>query len=309
MPTILFFSELDDPAEWRPALARALPGWTVRVWPEEGDAGEVRAALVWKPPPGLLRQFPRLEVIINLGAGADAILADRTLPPVPLCRLVDDGLKRSMATYVALHCLSALREQPRLAAQQAAGVWRFLPPRDASAMPVGLMGLGSVGQACADALAPFGFPLRAWTRRPRSVAGIACYSGQDGLARFLDGLGVLVCLLPLTDATRGLVSADILRRLPAGAVLINAGRGPVVVEADLLAALDSGHLAHATLDVFDTEPLPPGHRFWSHPRVTVTPHNAGLTAAKSAAPAVAAIIAAVERGLPLPNRVDPDHGY
>jgi glyoxylate/hydroxypyruvate reductase A len=308
-PTLLFLSELDDPAAWRPALAAAMPDVAVRVWPEPGDDEDVVAALVWKPPAGLLRRFPRLRVVVNLGAGVDAILADPTLPDVPLCRLVDPGLTRSMAAYVALHCLSGLREMPELAAQQRRAEWRFRPPRDAADFPVGLLGLGEMGQAAAAALSAFGFPLRGWSRRGRRVPGVTSFSGTDGLAPFLDGLAALVLLVPLTAETQGMVDAALLRRLPRGACLINASRGPVVVERDLLAALDDGHVAHATLDVFEQEPLPREHPFWAHPRVTVTPHNAGLTAAATAAPTVAEVVQAVLAGTPPPFQVDRANGY
>jgi len=309
-PALIFASSYDDPVAWSGALTALMPELDVRVWPETGPVEDVVAALVWKHPDGALRRFPNLKVVINLGAGVDPIFADPQLPDgIPIVRLVDPELTRGMTEYVVLHVLAMHRRMPELAEAQRAAEWRYIHPPDTRETRVGLMGLGNLGGHAAELLGRIGFRLSGWSRRPKSLPGVDCFHGRDQLAGFLDGCDSVVCLLPLTAATENLIDARVLANFPRGAAFINAGRGRIVVEDDLLAALDSGRLRHAVLDVFRTEPLPPDHRLWRHPRVTVTPHNATAGHPRSAAPQIVDNIRRVLAGEPPFNVVDRAAGY
>jgi glyoxylate/hydroxypyruvate reductase A len=305
-------------AEQFAAEIRALDaGLDIRIAPEVGRAEEIDTALVWQPPPGLLRTLPKLRLIVSVGAGVDALLGDETLPDVPLVRFVDPDLTGRMAAYIALHVLYHHRRMTELRALQAEKVWRYLPEPAAGEVRVGLMGLGVLGTAAARALAPLGYRLGGWSRTPRAVDGVASFSGADGLKAFLAETDILAVLLPLTPATRGLLNRALLATLSRGGrspflpgpVLINAGRGGLQVDADILAALDAGELYAASLDVFETEPLPEASRLWTHPRVVVTPHNA----AESNPAAIARYALAQRRarlgGEALANLVDRARGY
>jgi len=307
---LIFYSEMDPFESWRDALGQAIPDLDIRNWDAPGDPAEIEFALVWRPPAGALRQFPNLKAILNLGAGVDALLQDPDLPAgVPIVRMVDEDLAQCMAEYVLLHVLRYHREQPLLDARQRAHDWRMLISPPAAHRRVGLMGLGVMGMTSADLLRPVGFDLAAWTRGPRTVPGVECFHGADGLKPFLARSEILVCLLPLTPETEGILNADLFDALPRGAYLINAGRGGQQVEDDILAALDSGQLGGATLDVFRTEPLPAGSPFWDHAKVTVTPHNASVTNPDSAIRHVCDSIRRVRAGEPLRHVVDPATGY
>jgi glyoxylate/hydroxypyruvate reductase A len=289
----------------------------VRIAPDVGRTEEIDTALVWQPPPGLLAALPRLKLIVSVGAGVDALLGDATLPDVPLVRFVDPDLTGRMAAYIALHVLYHHRRMTELRELQAGKVWRYLPEPAAQEVRVGLMGLGVLGRAAAGVLAPFGYRLSGWSRTPKAVDGVASFSGSDGLDAFLAQTDILAVLLPLTPQTRGLLDRALLARLSRsgrsallpGPVLINAGRGGVQVDADILAALDAGGLYAASLDVFQTEPLPESSRLWSHPRVVVTPH----IAAESNPAAIARYALAQRRaclaGEALANLVDRARGY
>lgn len=307
--TLLFVSAADGAEPWIEALGLARPGLETRVWPDLGDPATIRYALAWKPPPGVLAGLPSLEVVFSLGAGVDALLADPTLPDVPLVRMVEPGLTLGMTEWVAAQVLYWHRNLHAYRALQAEADWRPLPERLARERRVGVLGLGELGGAAARALAALGFEVEGWSRTPRSVPGIGCRSGADGLGAMLARSDVLVCLLPLTAETRGILNAETFAALPRGAFVVNAARGGHLVEADLLAALASGQVAGASLDVFGTEPLPPGHPFWSHPSIVVTPHVAAVTHARTAAESVAEGIRRHEAGLPLANLVDRSRGY
>jgi glyoxylate/hydroxypyruvate reductase A len=309
---LIFYSadDLDRFALWRDALQAELPDLEIRAWDAPGDLAEIDYALLWQPPPGVLKGFPKLKAIFSVGAGVDALLADPDLPAdVPLCRMVDDSLTRGMVEYTVLHVLRHHREQPRLEAMQRDGVWEAFASPLARERSVGVMGLGVIGGAAAEALAALGFRVKGWSRGPKEIEGVECFHGADGLKVFLAGTEILVCLLPLTAETEGVLDAALFAQLPEGAGLINAGRGGQQNEDDILAALDSGRLGHATLDVFRTEPLPADHPFWRHPRVTVTPHNAAITAADSATRIVAENIRRIEAGREPLNVVDRTAGY
>ncbi len=308
---ILFYSLSDSQPDWTSAIAKVMPGEELRIWPNIGAKDDIEFAIVWKPPPGLLASLPNLKGILSLGAGIDHLVSDPELPRhLPLVRLIDPLLTAQMSEYVVMNVLRHHRLMPDYASQQADRVWKpLLPPPLAAERRVGVMGLGVLGSDALAKLAPFGFQLRGWARGRHDIAGVECFHGEAGLARFLAGCDILVCLLPLSDATRGILNAERLAALPRGASLINAARGGHVIAEDLIAALDSGQLAAATLDVFVPEPLPPDHPLWTHPRVTVTPHAAGWTIPESAAGTMAAAIAAIRTGRKPAGLVDLSVGY
>jgi glyoxylate/hydroxypyruvate reductase A len=307
---LLFRSTVDSAARWSGQLGRQMPGLEIRIWPDIGDPAEIDYALVWRPEPGLLASLPNLKLILSLGAGIDHILCDPDLPPgVPITRLVDPYLTDAMSEYVALQVLRLHRCDLDYRAQQQAGIWRELPQKNAGERPVGILGFGEIGQDAGRKLAALGFPVSGWSRQQRAFAGFETFTGPAGLPQLLARTEILVCLLPLTEETHGILNARTFAALPRGAGLVNAGRGAHLVEEDLIPALDSGQLSAAALDVFREEPLPPGHPFWQHPRILVTPHIAGITNPQTAAPIILDNIRRFEEGRPLLNQVDPARGY
>jgi glyoxylate/hydroxypyruvate reductase A len=305
---LIVYTAGDDAPAWAAALRKALPEAQVAAWP--APVGGADYALVWKPPPQLLRELQGVKAIFNLGAGVERLTCEPTVPTgAHLVRLEDAGMAQQMAEYVCHAVLRRYREFDVYAEQQRAGLWRARPRTRAGTFGVGLLGLGVLGKAVASALLPFGFALRAWSRTPRQMAGVATYAGAGELEALLAQTQVLVCLLPLTPATQGLLDFATLSRLPRGACVVNVARGALVVDDDLLALLDSGHLAGAMLDVFGDEPLPPTHRFWHHPRVALTPHVAAVTLVDEAVAQIADKIRRLEAGLPITGVVARDHGY
>jgi glyoxylate/hydroxypyruvate reductase A len=294
--------------DWWPALRAALPGETLLR--EVSDPSAIDIALVANPPAGLLGTLPKLRLIQALWAGVDRLLADATLPRgVPLARMVDPAMSQAIAETALWAVLSLHREYLDYAAQQRRGEWRQRPQRRADEVTVAVLGLGEMGRAAALRLAGNGYRVVGWSTRPVELAGVACRSGSAQLAAVLGEAEVVVNLLPLTAATRGLFDRRTLQSMRRGASLVNLGRGGHVVEADLLEALDSGLLRHAVLDVFGTEPLPSGHAFWAHPKVTLLPHIAALTDPRSAASVVARNVRALRSGAPLAHVVDHTRGY
>jgi glyoxylate/hydroxypyruvate reductase A len=295
---------------WGPLLAAALPGREIRVWPEAGDKAASDYALGWHPEPGLLARLPNLRLIVSLGAGVDHVLRDPALPSgVPILRLVDPYMTQAMSEYVALSVLRLHRQDFDYRMQQAAGEWREREQKNAAERAVGILGFGTLGQECGRKLQAVGFDVAGWSRSEKTVPGFAAYAGHTGLDRILTRSEILVSLLPMTPETENILDADLFARLPRGAGLISAGRGRHLVEADLLAALESGQLSAAILDVFREEPLPPAHPFWSYPRVVVTPHVAADTHPPTAVAIIAAAIRDFEAGRPLANLVDRERGY
>ncbi|MBL4721209.1 MAG: glyoxylate/hydroxypyruvate reductase A [Alphaproteobacteria bacterium] len=309
--TLIFKSNVDSWPAWRTALEDAAPDVPCRNWDDPGDDAAVEYALVWKPPVGeLRRRFPNLKTIFSLGAGVDHLLVDPDLPAgIPIVRMVEPELTRGMVEYVALHVLRYHRETPLLEDQQRRREWREMATPTAPKRRVGIMGLGVIGQDCLRVLSALGFALSGWSRTAKDISGVTCHHGRDGLANFLTEVEILVCVLPYTAATENILNRDLFAQLPRGAYLINVGRGGLQDEDDILAALDSGQLAGATLDVFRQEPLPEDHAFWAHPNVTVTPHNAGTAQPWSAAGAVAANIERIRRGDAPLNIADLSEGY
>jgi glyoxylate/hydroxypyruvate reductase A len=308
--SLALVARLDNPEAWRRELAAALPGERLEIWPDVADRSAIDIALVAKPPPGALAEFPHLALIASLWAGVDGLLADPALPGgVPLTRLIDPQLTTAMVETVVLHVLSAHRLAPRYRRQQRRGEWLQHEQPAAAERTVAILGFGELGRACAAALRPFGFQLVGWTRTPRSEAAIALAAGDVGLRDVLSQADIVVSLLPATRATRGLLDAERLSWLPPGAALINVGRGAVVDDAALLAALDGGRIEAAILDVFAEEPLPAAHPYWTHERVWVYPHVAAETDPRSAARVVADTIRRFRAGLELPELVDRERGY
>jgi glyoxylate/hydroxypyruvate reductase A len=310
---VLYNSPGDDDAEvaaWRGYVNAYDATIDFRVWPDTGPVDDIDYVLAWSPQPGDLARYSNLKAIFWLGAGVDGLLQDSELPRrVPIVRLVDDGLTAGMTEYVLLHVLRYHRRLPELEALQREGLWRKLSYPLAKDRRIGIMGLGVLGGDAAHRLADLGFDVAGWSRAPKQLAGVRSFHGDEQLTPFLNRTEILVCLLPLTPATAGIINARTLAALPAGATVINAARGGHVVDHDLLAALDSGHIAHATLDVFTTEPLPIEHPFWRHRRITLTPHVASVTIAETASRAVIEGLTALREGRRPANVVDPARGY
>lgn len=307
---LLFLSKVDPADWWREELVARLPDLEVRIWPEVGDVAGIEYALAWKPKPGELARYPNLQAIFSLGAGVDHLLGDPDLPrDVPVCRVVDDRLTAGMVEYVLLHVLRYHRRQPEYAEQQRRRVWRQLEQPSAGERPVGIMGLGVIGGEVARRLADLGLAVAGWSRTAKDLPGIACFHGADGLEPFLARSLIVVCLLPLTPQTEGILCRRTFAAMPKGGVVINAARGAHLVEHDLLAALNAGHLAGATLDVIRKEPLPREHPFWRQPRVTITPHIASISDPRTVADQVAENVRRARAGAPLLNVVCREAGY
>jgi D-3-phosphoglycerate dehydrogenase/glyoxylate/hydroxypyruvate reductase A len=306
---ILVLSHPLPPAPFAEALRRAAPD--IPVWTEADDppAGQVEAVLAWRMKPGILPRYPALRVLCSTGAGVDKLLVDDLPPGVPVTRVVDPAQGIEIAQYVVAHALAFTRDLPRYARQQAQAQWKRHPVRPPSHCRVGVLGLGAVGQAIARAFGPLGYPVAGWSRRTRQLAGISCFAGSAALPAFLARTDILVCALPLTGQTRNLLDRSSLSHLPRGAMLINVGRGEQLVEADLRALLDEGHLAAAALDVFEHEPPAADNWVWTHPQVVATPHIAAQASFEVVAQqCVAALRSAREARLPA-LAVDRAAGY
>lgn len=292
---------------WLEGLRAALPGAEVSEW--RPGAPQADHAVVWAPPQQFLDEQPGLKGIFNIGAGVDALTKLRLPPGALVVRLDDAGMSVQMAEFVCHYVIRWFRELDGYEADTAAGKWSFRKPRSRSDFPVGVMGLGVLGQRVAQALAAFEFPVRGWSRSAKEVAGVECFAGAPQFDAFLAGTRVLVNLLPLTPDTANILDRRALARLQPGGFVINVARGAHLVDEDLLALLDSGHLAGAVLDVFREEPLPAGHPFWQHPKVVVTPHTSARTLRDESIAQIARKIRALEEGKPIAGVVDRDKGY
>lgn len=307
---LLFYSRFDDPLEWSSHLRRLMPDLEVRVWPEVGEPTGIEAALVWKAPEGELAKYPKLRLIVNLGAGVDYIVADRSIPAhIPIVRLADPGMGRMMTQFVLLAVLRHHRNFAAFERARRERRWHYIHPRETRECTVGIMGLGQLGAQVAAELLRQGFQLRGWSRSPKSLEGIRCFHGTDALPEFLGGLNVLVAMLPYTRQTDKLIGARVFDLLPEGACFVNVGRGKTVDEDALLAALRSGRIGEATLDVFREEPLPPAHPFYDFEQLFITPHLASVATPRLAAEQVVENIRRMRAGQPLLNQVDPQRGY
>lgn len=294
-------------APWIEGLRQALPEATIEEW--RPGAPQADHAMVWAPPQAFLDEQPRLKALFNIGAGVDALLKRRLPPDTLVVRLDDAGMSVQMAEFVCHAVIRHFRELDGYERDAAQAKWGFRRPRMRSEFPVGVMGLGVLGRRVAQALAAFEFPVRGWSRSPREVPGVECFSGADGMQEFLRGTRVLVNLLPLTPDTENILDQRTLSQLQPGGYVINVARGAHLVDADLIALLDGGHLAGAALDVFRTEPLPADHPFWRHPKITVTPHTSARTLREESIAQIARKIRALERGEPIAGVVDRIKGY
>ena len=295
---------------WVRDFAELLPQAEVVVWQEGASIAPSDYAVLWMPPEALLAELAHVKAIFLTGAGADAILKyGDALPPVPIIRLGDAGMAIQMAEYVTYFVLRYFRRFDDYEQQARSGTWAQLAQHRKEDFSVGVMGMGVLGMGVIEALLPFGFPVRGWSRSPRQVDGVQCFSGADGLGEFLSGTRVLVCMLPLTPDTQNLLDSARLSQLPRGAYLINVARGGHVAEPDLLALVRSGHIAGAALDVFREEPLPAPHPFWDEPRICITPHMSALTIRTESIGQMVGKIRALENGMPVADVVDRNRGY
>ncbi len=314
MALLILFRHL-KPDRYKRELAALEGGLDIRVWPDCGDLEDIRHALVWKPEPGVLASLPNLQVIFSIGAGVDNVLSDTRLPDLPLVRFVDPNLTMRMSEYVCLQVLTHQRRMLDYRELQQERQWKELWPQPgANEVRVGVLGLGVLGRDACEKLAALGFQVAGWSRSQKDIPGIECFSGNDGLDRFLARTDILVSLLPHTPETEGMLNAGLFARLAQdgplpGPVLVNAGRGRLQVEADIVSALGNGDLWAASLDVFEEEPLPSSSPLWTHPRVIVTPHNASISDIRAVCTYVLEQIAAHDRGEPLQNVVDLGRGY
>lgn len=283
------------------------PDLDVRTWPEASDASEIEMTVAWKQPDGEFGRYANLKMVMSFGAGVDHILDDPSLPSgIPVCRVVDPSLVHDLTEYILAVVLERKRLLVEYRTKQAAGEWK--PTRYAKDPAVGILGLGQIGSKVAEKFRILGFRVLGWSRTPRSLPGIHTYHGGR-LDEMLSQTDYLVCVLPLTSQTRGILNAPLFKKIKKGAFLINVGRGAHLVEADLLQALDAGQLSGACLDVFDTEPLPENHPFWGHPKVTVTPHIGALTETKAVVSQIIENYRRLNRGEDLLHVVDRDRGY
>ena len=308
---IAYISRDTDGVAWEKLLSEALgPLDFRRLRDGLGNTDDIEIALAWKPQPGLLASFKNLKMIVSLGMGVDHLLADDQLPHhVAITRIMDDGLVGQMAEFAIYWALWHHRDIEKYAASQRAKKWQPEEFIDTIHRKVGVMGLGTIGTDTAKKFALLGFPTMGWSRTAKTVPGVETFHGREALPKFLGQTSILVNVLPLTRETRGLLDKKLFAVLPKGAFLINMGRGAHVVDDDLLAALESGHLAGAALDVFNTEPLPADHPYWGHPKVHITPHMAGYTNPRTASPGVIENIKRLRAGQKLLHTVDPKTGY
>lgn len=295
---------------WLEGLRAAFPAAEVQAW----SAGSPLAdyAVVWAPPQQFIDEQTRLKGLFNIGAGVDALMKLRLPPGLAVVRLDDAGMSAQMSEYVCHAVIRHFREFGAYEADVAQGLWSYRQPRLRKDFPVGVMGLGVLGERVGRMLAQFDFPVLGWSRSAKAIPGLQCFSGEAGFNDFLAASRILVCLLPLTPDTENIMRRDTLARLRPGGYVINVARGSHLVDEDLIALIDSGHLAGATLDVFRTEPLPAGHPFWTHPKISVTPHTSARTLREESIAQIAGKIRALENGAPLASlagRVDPKKGY
>jgi len=309
MTSVLYKSDAARGRAWAAYFAEHAPDITFHVWPDHGDLTQVEYLIAWQAPPDLLAALPNLKVLFSSGAGVDHVDFSAIPPHVQIARMVEPGIIDGMVEYVTMAVLALHRDLFDYLSDQVTGSWKPLEVPPASARRVGVMGLGVLGRAVLDRLATFGFRLRGWNRSARELPGVTCYAGAEALGSFLAECDVLICLLPLTAETRGMLDAKVFDALPRGASVINVGRGGHLDSPALLGALDSGHLSRAILDVTEPEPLPSDHPFWRHPRVFVTPHVASMTQPQTAAPILLANLRRHQRGEPLRDLIDRNRGY
>lgn len=307
--SILYRSDAPRAAAWASFFAEHAPDLDFRVWPDTGNLEEVEYLIAWQAPAQFIAALPRLKVLFSSGAGIDHVDLSAVPEHILIVRMVEPGIINGMIEYVSLAVLALHRDFFDYVAMQSTGTWDPLEVPPASSRTVGVMGLGVLGQAVLERLATFGFRLRGWNRSLRKIVGVESFAGADQFQPFLAGCDMLICLLPLTEATADILDRKAFSCLPKGASVINVARGPHLVDEDLLEALDSGHLSRAILDVTEPEPIPPEHPFWRHPRVFVTPHVASMTQPETAAPILLDNLRRHQQGKPLIGLIDRARGY
>lgn len=307
--TIVHCGDPKRGAAWSEIFARELPEVPFRCWPDIGAPEDVRYLIAWTLSEEVIGALPNLEVLFSIGAGVDQLDLSILPPHVRVIRMIEPGITTTMAEYVTMAVLALHRDLPALVAGQRAGTFPYMPVRMARERRVGIMGLGELGQAAIRMLAPIGFQLSGWSRSRREIAGVECYGGADGMDTFLGGIDILVCLLPLTDDTRGILCRETFAKMPRGAALINVARGGHLVQEDLLVALDNGRISAAMLDVSTPEPLPENHALRAHPAVFLTPHIAGVTRIDTAVHALMDALRGVMAGQSVAGDIDRSRGY
>ena len=308
-PAFVYKADPQRGRQWGEIFRQEAPEFDFRLWPEVGDPAEVHYLAAWEPPADLATRFPNLRLLLSTGAGVDQFDFTALPAALPVLRMVEPGIVHGMVEYVTHAVLDLHRDMPAYRRAQQQRQWQVIPVRPAAERRVGVLGLGSLGRAVLDRLVSFGFDCAGWSRSRHEVAGVQCHAGAGELQGFLARSEILVCLLPLTDATRGFLNAALFAHCPKGASLVHVGRGPQLVAHELLQALDAGHLAEAVLDVTDPEPLPSDHALWTHPRVRITPHIASMTQPQTAARVAIANLRRFARGEPLVGLVDRTRGY
>lgn len=307
--TLVFYSEHDSFEEWSALLTPLLPGVRICQPQDVEDPDSVHVVLGWKPPQGFFAQYQQLKLLVNLGAGVDSLVGRDDLPAVPITRISDPDMGRMMASYVLFAVLRYARDIPAFERAQRERRWHYLHPRLPSSVRVGVLGLGELGSYAALELARQGFDVRGWSRSEKQLDNVTCVNGMARLDGFLASSDILVVMLPLTPQTHGLLNAERLALLPKGSCFVNVSRGAIVDQHALTAALASGQISEATLDVFDREPLPPEDPLWALDNVLITPHLASVAIPATAAQQVADNIQRLNRGEPVLNQVDPARGY
>jgi glyoxylate/hydroxypyruvate reductase A len=286
------------------------PELDIRIWPQIGNADDIEFAIAWNHPPGEFKKFRNLKCIASFGAGVDSILSDPDLPEdVAITRVVESSMPQFMSEYVILSVLNYCRQFDIYQNDKNKKRWQPRIPLLAREIQIGVMGLGQLGGDAATKLVQIGFTVAGWSRTPRTIPGVLCYAGSDALEDFLSQTNILICLLPLTAATEGILNRHLFDKLPTGAYLINVARGRHLEDTDLLEALESGRLSGACLDVFKVEPLPEDHPFWNNPNIIITPHISSLTDPKAVMPQIFENYHRMKSGEPLLHVVDVKRGY
>lgn len=307
--TLLFKTDAERAEQWRALFAQHAPDIDVRFWPDVGDPQDIRYFAAWQPPADLLTRFPNLRVVFATSAGVDQFAPARFPENIDLVRMLDPGISQGIIEYLCFAVLALHRQMPLYLAQQRQRQWHAHTILPAAKRRIGVMGLGQLGSAALASLRPFGFPLSGWARSPKQIDGIRCYAGQQQLGDFLGQCDILICLLPLTEETQGILNAETFAALPRGAQLINLGRGDHLLEDDLLAALETGQLQQAIIDVLSSEPPPASHPFWHHPRIWLTPHIGAMTSPHSAFPHLLDNLRRHQRGEAMLGLVDRSASY
>lgn len=307
--TILYAADPEEAEAWIGSIRALDPNLQLASWPDWGDPDAIDFVIVGGRMPGDLSIFKNAKAIQSTWAGVNSLLRGKLPPGIPIARMVDQGLSTGMVEYMVYWALDALRQGRALRAAQRDRKWLDQPLRWARNFPIGILGLGTLGAATAEKLIGLGFPVRGWSRSAKKLPGVETFHGPDQLGDFLAPVQVLLCLLPLTAETEGILDAKLFAHLPDGVVLVNGARGGHLNEADLIAALDSGKLGYAVVDVFREEPLPADHVFWRHKNIVITPHIAAITRAGTGAADIVENYRRALSGKPLLNPVDPGRGY